>query len=62
MGNNFKQKVGVKDSGIHDVERVFHTWLDPAVALHKLKTSVEGNSTLQLQQQPLDCFQFIHHF
>jgi hypothetical protein len=55
IGNNFKEKAGVKGSGIKEVERVFHMWLDPAVAPHKLKTIVDGNKLTVNREAPTMC-------
>jgi hypothetical protein len=55
MGNSFKEKGGVKGSGLHEVERVLHIWLDPAVAPHKLKTSVEGKKLTVIRESPAMC-------
>ncbi len=42
VGSQFKERAGVTGSGIQDVERVYHAWLDPALSPHKLDTRVEG--------------------
>lgn len=55
MGNNFKEKGGIKGSGIKEVERVFHVWLDPAVAPNKLKTSVDGDKLSVTREIPTMC-------
>ena len=55
MGNNFKEKGGVKGSGVHEVERVFHIWLDPAVAPHKMGTSIDGSRLTVNRESPVMC-------
>ena len=55
IGNQIKGKIGVTGSGIHDVERVFHAWLGPALAPQKLETSVEGNKLTVTRQSPTMC-------
>ena len=55
MGSNFKEKAGITGSGVREVERVFHIWLDPAVAPHKLKTSVEGKKLTVTREIPARC-------
>ena len=55
IGNQMKEKAGVTDSGIHDVEKVFHAWLGPALAPQKLKTSVEGNKLILTRESPTMC-------
>jgi len=55
MGNNFKEKGSVTGSGIKEVDRVFHMWLDPAVAPHKLNTSVDGNKLTVIRETPTMC-------
>jgi len=55
IGNNFKEKAGITGSGVREVERVFHIWLDPAVAPHKLKTSVEGKKLTVTREIPVRC-------
>jgi len=55
MGNNFKEKGDVKGSGIPDIEKVYRIWMDPALAPHKLKTSVEGNKLSIIRESPAMC-------
>ena len=55
MGNNFKEKGGIKGSGIHEIEKVFHIWMDPAIAPHKLSTNVEGNKLRVTRESPTMC-------
>jgi len=55
MGNNFKEKGGITGSGIKEAERVFHIWLDPAVAPHKVKTRVAGNRLTVTREPPAIC-------
>lgn len=55
IGNQIKEKTGVTGSGIHDVERVFHAWLGPALAPRKLETSVEGNKLTVTRESPTMC-------
>ena len=55
MGNNFKEKGGIKGSGIHEIEKVLHVWLDPAIAPHKVKTNVEGNKLTVSRESPAMC-------
>jgi hypothetical protein len=55
IARNCKEKGGVTGSGIHDIERVLHTWLDPAIAPHKLKTSVDGNKLAVTRESPASC-------
>ena len=55
MGNQFKEKAGITGSGTEDVERVYHAWLDPAIAPHKLDTSVQGNKLTVTRESPTKC-------
>jgi len=55
MGNKFKEKAGITKTGIHGIEKVFHIWLDPAFAPHKLKTSVEDNKLTVARESPMMC-------
>lgn len=55
MGKNFKEKANITGSGIRDIERVFHIWLDPAVAPHKVKTTVEGKKLTVTRETPTMC-------
>jgi len=55
MGNKFKEKAGITKTGIHGIEKVFHIWLDPAFAPHKLKTSVEDNKLTVARESPTMC-------
>jgi hypothetical protein len=55
MGNNFKEKAGVKGSGIEDIERVYHAWLGPMLIPNKLKTVVEGNKLTINRELPTMC-------
>jgi len=55
MGKNFKEKANIAGSGIRDIERVFHIWLDPAVAPHKVKTTVEGKKLTVTREKPTMC-------
>jgi len=55
MGNKFKEKAGIKGSGIHDIERLYHAWLDPILAPHKLKTNIEGNKLTVTRESPTVC-------
>lgn len=55
MGNQFKEKADVKDSGIHDIEQVFHAWLGPALAPDKPKTSVENKKMTLTREAPTMC-------
>ena len=55
MGNQFKEKAGIKGSGIQEVERIFHTWLDPALAPHEVQTTVEGNRLTVTRESPTKC-------
>jgi len=55
MGNQFKEKAGVKGSGIRDVERVVHAWLGPALAPDKPKTSVEDKKMTLARESPTMC-------
>ncbi len=43
LGNMIKEKTGITGSGIREVERLLHAWLDPTLAPQKLEASVEGN-------------------
>lgn len=55
IGNQIKEKTGVTGSGIHDVKKVFHAWLGPALAPRKLETSVEGNKLTVTRESPTMC-------
>ena len=55
IGNKFKEKADVKGSGIKDVERVYHAWLDPTLAPNKLTTVVEGNKLTVNRELPTIC-------
>jgi hypothetical protein len=55
IGNKIKEEIGVTGSGIHDVEKVFHAWLGPALAPRKLETSVEGNKLMITRESPTLC-------
>ena len=55
MGNQFKRTAGITGSGIKDVERLYHVWLDPVLAPHKLATSVEGNKLTVTREAPTMC-------
>lgn len=55
IGNQFKEMAGVTGTGIHDIERVFHAWLDPALAPHKLETHAEGNKLTVTRESPTLC-------
>lgn len=55
MGNRFKEKAGITGSGIEDIERVYHIWLDPALSPHKLKTSINGNKLNVIREAPTMC-------
>jgi hypothetical protein len=55
IGNQMKEKAGVTSSGIHDIEKVFHAWLDPTLAPRKLKTNVEGNKLNLIRESPTLC-------
>jgi len=55
IGNRIKEKAGVAGSGVHEVEGVFHAWLDPTLAPRKLETSVEGNKLTVTRENPTVC-------
>lgn len=55
IGNQIKERAGITGSGIHDVERVYHAWLDPALKPHELDTRVEGNELTIARESPQNC-------
>jgi hypothetical protein len=55
IGNNFKEKGNITGSGIHEIEQVFHIWLDPAIAPYKVKTSVDDNKLTVTRETPAKC-------
>lgn len=55
MGNNFKERAGITGSGIKEVEKVFYIWLAPAVAPHKLNTTIEGKKMTVTRENPVMC-------
>ena len=55
MGNQFKEKAGITGSGTDDIERVYHACLNPAIAPHKLDTSVQGNKLTVTRESPTKC-------
>lgn len=55
MGNEFKERAGITGSGIHDVERLYHAWLDPTLAPRKLHTNVEGKKLTVTRESPTMC-------
>ena len=44
MGNNFKEKIGITGSETSDIENIFHTWLDTALAPLRLNTVLKAVS------------------
>ena len=55
MGNNFKEKGGVKGSGTKEIEQVFRIWLDPATAPHNMKTSMDCSKLTVNRESPALC-------
>ena len=55
MGNRFKEMASITGSDIQDIERVYHTWLDPILAPNKLETKIEGNKLTVIRKSPTLC-------
>ena len=55
IGTQFKKEAGVTGSGIRDIERVYHAWLDETLAPHKLDTTVEGSKLTVTRESPTMC-------
>jgi len=55
VGSQFKERAGITGSGIHDIERVYHAWLDPALKPHKLDTKVDGDKLTVTRESPQKC-------
>lgn len=55
IGNKFKEKANIKGTEIHDIERLYHAWLDPILAPNKLKTNVEDNKLTVTRESPTLC-------
>lgn len=55
IGNNIKEAAGVTGSGIQDVERVYHIWLDPMFSPNKADISTEANKLTFTRDHPVMC-------
>jgi len=55
VGNQFKERAGITGSGIHDIERIYHTWLDTTLKPHKLDMKVDGNKLTVTRESPQEC-------
>ena len=55
MGNKFKEMASVTGMDIQDIERVYHSWLDPILAPHRLDTRIEGNKLIVTRESPTMC-------
>lgn len=55
IGNQFKENLGITGTGIQDIERIYHAWLDPALKPHKLDTRVEGSKLTVTRESPTSC-------
>jgi len=55
LGNQIKEKAGIKGSTIQDIERVVHAWMDPAVLGPPVKTKVEGKKLAAIREGPTQC-------
>ncbi len=53
MGENIKKQAGVTGSGIEDMEKVFHAWLDAMGGGTKI--SVEANKMTSVREHPAMC-------
>lgn len=53
--HQFKEKMSITGSGIHDINRVYHAWLDSTLVTHKLDTKVEGNKLVVTRVSPTTC-------
>ena len=54
-GNGMKAQAGVTGSGIEDIEKVIHLWLDPVTAPQKVETRIEGNTLIIPRESPTMC-------
>lgn len=55
MGNKFKEMASVTGKDIQDIERVYHSWLDPILTPHKMETRIEGNKLIVTRASPTMC-------
>ncbi|MCP8304059.1 MAG: hypothetical protein H3Z50_01095 [archaeon] len=55
LGNQIKEKAGIKGSSIQDIELVLHSWMDPAVLGPPPKTKVEGKKLIAIRESPTQC-------
>jgi hypothetical protein len=55
MGNKIKEMSGITGTDIMDIEQVYHAWLDPVLAPHKLETKIEENKLNIIRESPTKC-------
>ncbi len=55
LGNQIKEKAGIKGSTIQDIERAVHAWMDPTVLGPPPKTKVEGKKLTAIREGPTQC-------
>jgi hypothetical protein len=55
VGAHIKQQANITGTSIHDIERLYHAWLDPALAPQTLQTTVTKNTLTVTRKTPAKC-------
>jgi hypothetical protein len=55
LGIHIKEQANITGTGIQDIERLYHAWLDPAIAPHTLQTSITGKTLTVTRETPTKC-------
>jgi hypothetical protein len=55
LGNQLKKNIGIVDSDLKDIERVFHVWQDAATLGPPSKSMIEGKKLTIMREAPTQC-------
>ena len=55
LGTHIKDQAHITGTSIQDIERLYHAWLDPALAPYTLQTSITGNTLTVSRVSPTKC-------